>query len=353
VDQDNGSPLTGLPPIIRQGQCPTFFEVGDYRFQDLCRDLFEREPGIAVCNVYGPRGQKQNGIDLLALRQDGDAIEVGQCKCYQRFSPTNLSSASDEFFKYWEDHWSARNVKRFILFVACDLSRRQIQDAIIDQRQRFRAVGIVYEPWSNAQIRDKLRTRPEIVRTHLSPPDSWVQAICGSAAASFPTPSTRELPGVVQAAIVNQLEGLAALVSGDVERQLELMRSAWREGRRKEAQEWVASLRADQTRWSSLEPCVKAKVLVFEALLIVQTTDDTSRAQQLADEAHILAPSEKQARLRALIAHRKGNPEDALNLLAGEDDVDSKNLRAAILLEMGRIKECQDVLQFGSEVGNQ
>ncbi len=353
MDQDTAGPPTGLPPITRPGQCPSFAGLTEYPFQDLCRDLFEREPGIAVCYVYGTRGQRQNGIDLLALRQDGDAIEVGQCKCYSRISPTDISSVSDEFFRHWEDYWLRRNVKRFILFVACDLSSRGIQDAVVQQRQRFRAVGIAYEPWSNVQIRDRLRTQPEIVRTHFHPAEPWVQAICGSLLTSFPASSTRELPGVIQAAIVNQLEGLAALVSGDVERQLELMRSAWREGRRKEAQEWVTSLRADQTRWSSLEPCVKARVLVFEAFLIVQTTDDTSRAKQLGDEARILAPSEKQARLRALIAHREGNPEDALNLLAGEDDIDGKNLRAAILLEMGRVKECQEVLQFGSEVGNQ
>jgi hypothetical protein len=262
-------------------------------------------------------------------------------------------SVSEEFFKHWEDHWSSRNVKRFILFAACDLSRRKIQDGIVEQSQKFRAFRIAYEAWSKVKIRNKLRSQPEIVRTHLSPPDFWAQVICGRVPTSLPTPSTRELPRVVQAAIVNQLEDLAALVSSDVERQLELMRSAWREGRRKEGQDWVANLRADQTRWSSLEPRVKARVLVFEALLVVQTTEDMPRARQLADEARILAPSEKQARLRALIAHREGDPEEALNVLAGEGDIDSKNLRAAILLEMGRVKECQEALQFGSEVGNQ
>ena len=38
------------------------YDLDDYPFQDLCRDLLDREPEIAVCEVYGVRGQAQDGI---------------------------------------------------------------------------------------------------------------------------------------------------------------------------------------------------------------------------------------------------------------------------------------------------
>jgi hypothetical protein len=64
---------------------PAFYELGEYDFQDMSCDVFSEEPGIATCNVYGTRGQKQHGIDLLAHCDDGIHIEVVQCKCYEKW----------------------------------------------------------------------------------------------------------------------------------------------------------------------------------------------------------------------------------------------------------------------------
>jgi hypothetical protein len=125
-----------MPPGIRPGESPPFHKLGEYTFQDLCRDLFEEEEEIATCNVYGERGQSQDGIDLLCLRRGGDGIEVGQCKSYKDFPPREIREASNKFFEHW-DRWSKENVKRFILFVACDLSKRKRVDEIIVQRKRF------------------------------------------------------------------------------------------------------------------------------------------------------------------------------------------------------------------------
>jgi hypothetical protein len=66
--------------------------------------------------------------------------------------------------------------------------------------------------------------------------------------------------------------------------------------------------------------------------------------KQLADEAVSFAPSDNQARLRAMIALRENDPETALQILASQDDQDSLNMRAAILLEMGRVVESLELL---------
>lgn len=127
-----------------KGALPPFYEQGAYPFQDMCRDLFAEQPGIATCDLYGKSGETQYGIDLLARRRGDEAIEVGQCKCYQTFPAHKIKQASDDFLAHWEDRWSKANVKRFILFVACDLSSTRQQDMISEQRRRFAGYGIDY-----------------------------------------------------------------------------------------------------------------------------------------------------------------------------------------------------------------
>lgn len=145
--------------------------------------------------------------------------------------------------------------------------------------------------------------------------------------------------------LANQLDRLAAQVSDDTEQYLEDMRQAWREGRKGEAVRWVKDLKDDDTRWPVLSPEVKAKLLRFEASLELDTTGDVSRAKQLADEARTLAPSDNDVRLRALIAYMETGPEAAIDLLTEQEDIDSLNLRAAFLHEMGRINEGRAILK--------
>ena len=70
-----------MRPRMNPSLSPPFHELDEYTYQNLCRNVFEKQRGIATCDVYGTRGQKQRGIDLLARRSDGESIEVGQCKC--------------------------------------------------------------------------------------------------------------------------------------------------------------------------------------------------------------------------------------------------------------------------------
>ncbi len=174
--------LTNMQPGIRKGETPPFYKLDEYIFQELCRDLFEKESTISICNIYGTRGQSQYGIDLYAQSKSGDGIEVGQCKCYERISPSEIRGVTTEFFNNW-DHWSKKNIKRFILFLACDLSRTQQINEINNQIQVFKEYGILYEPWSASTLRNKLRPHKGIVGTYLHPRDYWIQEICGELAA--------------------------------------------------------------------------------------------------------------------------------------------------------------------------
>jgi hypothetical protein len=220
------------------------------------------------------------------------------------------------------------------------------------QKKRFAEFGIEYEVWDAVKIRNKLRPHRGIVATYCTPPEYWVPVICGVAPPVSPSTGEHEAQTriIVQTALVNQLDQLAARVSSEVEQRLESMRAACREGQRDEAVIWLKNLRSDAAAWSVLSPEVKAKLLCFEAGLELDVTGNVSRAKQLADEARVLAPSHNQTRLRTLIAYRETGPQAAIELLEGQEDIDSLNLRALLLLEMGYADESLTVLNF-EEIG--
>jgi len=65
---------------------PLFHVLGAIPFQEMCRDLLERQEGIATCEIYGKPGQGQRGVDLEASAASNGHTEVAQCKCWQNFT---------------------------------------------------------------------------------------------------------------------------------------------------------------------------------------------------------------------------------------------------------------------------
>lgn len=338
-----------MSPGIRLGDLPPFYDLDEYVFQELCRDLLDAEPDVATCEVYGERGQRQDGIDLRAYCKEGNGIVVGQCKCYRDFPPAEIRQASEDFLAHW-NRWAHENVIRFVLCVACDMSNRHRQDELDKQKKRFAELGIGYELWSAATIRNKLRPYPGIVANYCTPAEHWVQVICGSDTPPFQTVSEqgKRTATVVNTALITMVEQLTERLSSQTEHELERMRIAWREGGKREADAWLTALKNDAVHWQGLSPTIKAKVLCFEASLVLDRPGGVRQAWVLVEEAHGLDPAEPQARLRALIAYRDTGPEAALPLLRGQEDVESRNLHAAILLEVGRADECLALLDFAA-----
>jgi tetratricopeptide (TPR) repeat protein len=323
-------------PGLRPGAPPQLHTLGEYPFQELCRDLFDAESEIATCEIYGTRGQTQDGIDLLAYRRNSDGIEVGQCKCYADFPPRQIREASQDFFDHWE-HWSTENVRRFVLFVACDMSSRQRQDEIAAQRRRFAEHGITYEVWSVATIVNRLRPHRGIVATYFTPADYWVSIICGEVQSVAPLLSTVTNPtsSVLPAILGHQIETLAVLVSTETERTLAAMQQAAREGRPREALAWVEETRRVQERWLVLTPEVKARLLRFAAGLLLRYSGDSAKAAIYADEARELMPVHDDRPLRALIAAATAGSEAAIEIVEGVAEVEHRLIHAVLLLDLG------------------
>ncbi len=344
---------TVMRAAIRQGELPPFHLLDEYDFQGLCRDLLDVEPEIATCEVYGKRGEPQDGIDLLAHRKGVDGIEVGQCKCYEDFPPAKIEAASEEFFNHWE-RWQNEDVRRFILFVTSDLQYRQRQDKILEQEKRFREHKITYEVWSPATIRKKLQPHQAIVTRYFPNAEYWVRDICGVVPPPLPSADTRggHAIGAPSATDVTQMEQLITLVSGQTARHLDDIRTAWLEGKKSEARDGLRHLRDEAVLWVALPADVKARTLRLEASLDMDSGGDVAHARRLADDAQALAPSDGNLRLHALIAYKEGDLDAALRLLDGKEDADSVNLRCGLLLEAGRVDDCRGIL-MGEDVGEQ
>src|SRR5450759_315442 len=117
-------------PTTRPGLPVELHTLDDKSFERLCSEIMEQEPNMDGCDVYGTKGQRQHGIDLIARETDSIHIQVGQCKCQRSFSLTDIRDASTEFLDHWDTLWSSRFVPRFVLCVACAVSATHKQDGM-------------------------------------------------------------------------------------------------------------------------------------------------------------------------------------------------------------------------------
>src|SRR5215472_10467702 len=150
-----------VPPPVGSGDLPQLFRLPGLKFQALCRDLLDSEPGVQQCEEFGVNGQSQYGIDLISYLGP-TAIHIAQCKAERDFPPKKIREASDEFLKYW-DYWKTRGVKRFLVLVGSEVAERRRQEEILRQKARFGELGIDYELWPTSKIVNKLRPHRGVV----------------------------------------------------------------------------------------------------------------------------------------------------------------------------------------------
>lgn len=312
-----------------------FHELGADRFEELCCALWSTEPDVVLPDLHGRKRQRQFGIDVLADRRAGDGIEGISCKCYKSLSKGEIADFSDEFLDHWESHWKAKNFRRFILCVACDVSAHERRREIEKETARFAALGVKYEVWSRRRLSNKLHPQTgirlafgfqhesELVTQQLAQLDRrFVSAL---AAVSTPAP-TNELLSALDAAIAKQLNGLRDLL---------------RAGDTNTVRSELAAI-SSHPQWTSLGSTTRARVLRMRALQLIDEEPD--QALTLLDEADALA-AEPDARSRALLTFRTRGPRAALDLLLNATSTEGQLLRVALLIESEQLPEAESELE--------
>ncbi|MBE9119516.1 hypothetical protein IQ269_01545 [Tychonema sp. LEGE 07199] len=322
---------------------PPFYELGEYDFQDMCCDVFDVEPGIATCNVYGTRGQEQHGIDLLAHCDDGIHIEVVQCKCYKKFPPPKIKEASDDFLKHI-DYWRSHKVKRFILLVGCELTETKQQQEILAQKQRFVTSGIQYEVWSASILRNKLSPHRAIVYRYLKSQE-WAEKICGTVLQQYPqSPEISQGTQLAFGVLSSKIGHLSSELSKEKAKQLDAFRELYRQGYLQRAFACLKVLR-DDPNWEVFEKPLQAKILQSLSSYILSVEHDIEKAKKLAEQARAILPEGDDTFLQALISYHTQGAEAALRMISSPSSIDIFNLELSLLLELGRTEEVITKLQ--------
>jgi hypothetical protein len=142
------------------------------------------------------------------------------------------------------------------------------------------------------------------------------------------------------------LEQLGEMLSDETDKTIEEMRNTWREGFKEEARDQLNALKSDSGRWNILSNQVKAKILRFEAGLVLDSEYGLLNAKRLAAQAYDLDPSdENQSKINAFIARQEGSISNAIGYIENNKDIDSLNLLAALYLELGDNINCRKVLE--------
>ena len=138
-------------------------------------------------------------------------------------------------------------------------------------------------------------------------------------------------------ALQDQLEALAAELTGAAKSEIELAQAAWREGRRDDARASIQALADNSASLGLMDPVVAARVLRTAVGMTLDDEGDLEAARRLLAKARTFDPAADDARLRAAILERAGSRVDAIALLAETPTSSAQNLRATLLLIDGQL----------------
>ena len=155
---------------------------------------------------------------------------------------------------------------------------------------------------------------------------------------------------IIEQTLRDDIQILSDRLSQEIDAKLKAIDRARKEGTKDGLLEQIAGLRSDTYSWLCLTSEQQAEALCIEAALVSEVKNDLEAALQLAEEAGAIAQIPRVKRMKAHIAaYGKGDWEKALLILAEEQDIDSINLRAAILAEIGEIQQAKLLLENENE----
>lgn len=308
------------------------FGVLDFEsFQELSNELMLMDDGVMTSDVYGKQGQSQRGIDILAHLEDG--VTVAQCKRYQTITDADIRKASDEFLKhlaYWKEH----GVRKFVFITSADTTDRKVQDQILKEKQRFKALGIRYESWPPRKLVSFLKDRRDLMERYFR--HDWAEHICGTDVVA----STRSIQYLAV-----QLTDTATILEQDAKDDFESARAALRMGQYSEAFTRIQRLKAP-ARFSQLTAQTRAKIHILKARYDM-AIDELDSAQTEINMAKALGAMDTAAqRVEAILELARGVAVDeVLSSMPSDGDSDLIDFKISLLYQYGKIDEAETIVQ--------
>ena len=169
------------PPVSSRVQSLPFRELTWPNFERLVLRLVRRQENVRQCALYGTPGQRQEGLDILAVGTRSEEHICNQCKNVASFGEADIR---DSVAKFIEGKW-ANNANTFVLCVALPLQSTHQVDAIIEQTARLARQGIQFVIWDGSEggvLSETLKQLPDLVADFFG--RDWVSAFNGDAAAN-------------------------------------------------------------------------------------------------------------------------------------------------------------------------
>lgn len=165
------------PPVETRSQGLPFNGLTWQNFERLVLRLVRLESRVLDCQMYGTRGQAQDGIDILATNDSEPTKRICyQCKKVEEFGPSDIRAAVEAFLiGRWADQ-----AKEFVICVARPLEGTAQVGEIDVQRERLRQAGVSLVIWDGSQgglLCEKLKALPTLVDDFFG--RSWVEIFNG------------------------------------------------------------------------------------------------------------------------------------------------------------------------------
>lgn len=146
------------PPIDTTYQELPFEKLAWEDFEKLCLAIVQTDFSINDCEIYGIKGQAQEGIDIFA-RQSNGRYSSFQCKRYQKFKLSDINDAV-KYFKS-KDFYSISD--SLYLCTSCEWNKNQVQDKFEELRIELQKDNITLVKWDKIQLSRLLKDKPQIV----------------------------------------------------------------------------------------------------------------------------------------------------------------------------------------------
>lgn len=146
------------PPIDTNCQELPLEKLAWEDFEKLCLAIVQIEFTINDCEIYGVKGQAQEGIDIYA-RQSSGKYSSYQCKRYQEFDVDDL----DKAVSYFKNKKFYAQSSMLYLCTSCEWNKTQVQDKFEKLKTDLEKDNIILIKWDKIQISRLLKTQPQIV----------------------------------------------------------------------------------------------------------------------------------------------------------------------------------------------
>jgi len=155
-------------PVLGKSKLLPFVELTEEDFERLTAAVARSVDGHPDVRRYGIRGQRQNGVDVVAISDRSNVIGY-QAKKYRKFTAANLRKIVSEFAG--NPPFESRSL---VVTVACTTDDRKVVDALDAVRQDFPDFDIDLR--GNEELSGQLVAEPEIVERFFG--IHWREAFC-------------------------------------------------------------------------------------------------------------------------------------------------------------------------------